>query len=386
MQRIINIYRLGIKELRSLWHDKVLLFFVIWVFSGGIYSVATGTSLELHNAPIAIVDEDRSPLSERIINAFYGPYFKTPERITVAAIDPGMDSGQYTFVIDIPPDFQRDVLAGRQPEIQVNIDATRMSQAFIGDGYIENIVSGEINEFIRGYRADTKLPIQLAVRVKFNPNLTSTWFGSVMELINNVTMLGIILTGAALIREREHGTLEHLLVMPLTPFEIMTAKVWANGLVVLSAAALSLILVVQGLLQVPIAGSVPLFLIGTALHLFSTHLHGGLFWHPCALDAPTGPDDDSGHFTPADALRRQHTLREHAKDRAGHHAGGAHHPLRQFRPGDPLSWRRLRHGMAAFCGCYRHRRGILSHRSDAFPQKYCRVALTSLPGPCRFFS
>ena len=277
MQRIINIYRLGIKELRSLWHDKVLLFFVIWVFSGGIYSVATGTSLELHNAPIAIVDEDRSPLSERIINAFYGPYFKTPERITVAAIDPGMDSGQYTFVIDIPPDFQRDVLAGRQPEIQVNIDATRMSQAFIGDGYIENIVSGEINEFIRGYRADTKLPIQLAVRVKFNPNLTSTWFGSVMELINNVTMLGIILTGAALIREREHGTLEHLLVMPLTPFEIMTAKIWANGLVVLSAAALSLILVVQGLLQVPIAGSVPLFLIGTALHLFSSTSMGVFF-------------------------------------------------------------------------------------------------------------
>ena len=131
-----------------------------------------------------------------------------------------------------------------------------MSQAFIGDGYIENIVSGEINEFIRGYRADTKLPIQLAVRVKFNPNLTSTWFGSVMELINNVTMLGIILTGAALIREREHGTLEHLLVMPLTPFEIMTAKIWANGLVVPSGAALSLVLVVQGLLHVPIAGAV----------------------------------------------------------------------------------------------------------------------------------
>ena len=208
----------------------MLLFFVIWVFSGGIYSVATGTSLELHNAPIAIVDEDRSPLSERIINAFYGPYFKTPERITVAAIDPGMDSGQYTFVIDIPPDFQRDVLAGRQPEIQVNIDATRMSQAFIGDGYIENIVSGEINEFIRGYRADTKLPIQLAVRVKFNPNLTSTWFGSVMELINNVTMLGIILTGAALIREREHGTLEHLLVMPCLLYTSDAADDERNGL------------------------------------------------------------------------------------------------------------------------------------------------------------
>ncbi len=270
MQRLANIYRLGIKELRSLWYDKVLLILIIWTFSGGIYSVATGTSQELHNAPIAIVDEDRSPLSERIIQAFYGPYFKTPELIGVAGIDPGMDAGRFTFVIDIPPDFERDVLAGKQPAIQVNIDATRMSQAFIGDGYIQNIVSGEINEFVQGYRADTELPIELEVRVKFNPNLTSAWFGSVMELINNITLLSIILTGAALIREREHGTLEHLLVMPLTPFEIMMAKVWANGLAVLLSAALSLIVVVQGLLQVPIAGSVALFLFGAMLHLFST--------------------------------------------------------------------------------------------------------------------
>ncbi|HLN88241.1 MAG TPA: ABC transporter permease, partial [Candidatus Limnocylindrales bacterium] len=96
------------------------------------------------------------------------------------------------------------------------------------------------------------------------------WFGGMMEIIEQITMLSIILTGAALIREREHGTIEHLLVMPLNPFEIMTAKVWANGLVILLAAALSVRLVIQGLLQVPIAGSVPLFLLGTALYLFST--------------------------------------------------------------------------------------------------------------------
>jgi len=270
VRRLSNIYRLGVKELRSLWYDKVLFVLIVWAFSGAIYSVATATSQELHNAPIAIVDEDRSPLSQRIGNAFYGPYFNTPERIGVAAIDPGMDSGRYTFVIDIPPDFQRDVLAGKQPEIQVNIDATQMSQAFIGANYIQNIIGGEINTFVQGYRSGVKLPIELAVRVKFNPNLTSAWFGGVMEIINNVTMLSIILTGAALIREREHGTLEHLLVMPLTPFEIMMAKVWANGLVVLVAAALSLIFVVQGLLQAPVAGSVALFLFGAMLHLFST--------------------------------------------------------------------------------------------------------------------
>jgi ABC-2 type transport system permease protein len=114
------------------------------------------------------------------------------------------------------------------------------------------------------------LPIELETRALFNPNLNSTWFGSVMELVNSITALSIVLTGAALIREREHGTIEHLLVMPLTPFEIMMAKVWAMGLIVVVVATASLVFVVQGLLEVPIHGSIPLFVVGMTLYLFTT--------------------------------------------------------------------------------------------------------------------
>jgi len=270
MTHVANIIQLGLKELRSLWHDKILAFFILASFSIMIYSAATASSRELHNAPIGIVDEDQSPLSARIISAFYGPYFKPPRVISMDEIDPGLDAGDYTFVLNIPPDFQRDVLAGKHPALQVNIDATRMTQAFIGANYIQNIVTGEITEFAQRHRTGAVLPITLATRVKFNPNLNGIWFGGVMEIISQVTMLSIILTGAALIREREHGTLEHLLVMPLIPFEVMAAKVWANGLVVLVCTALSLRLVVQGALGVPIVGSTPLFLFGTMLHLFST--------------------------------------------------------------------------------------------------------------------
>lgn len=91
-----------------------------------------------------------------------------------------------------------------------------------------------------------------------------------MEVIDNITMLSIVLTGAALIREREHGTVEHLLVMPVTPFEIMVSKVWSMGLVVLLASAVALIGVVQGLLAVPLQGSLLLFMVGAVLHLFAT--------------------------------------------------------------------------------------------------------------------
>ena len=112
-------------------------------------------------------------------------------------------------------------------------------------------------------------PINLAIRAKFNPNGDLRWFTSVMQVINNITILSVLLTGAALIREREHGTVEHLMVMPVRPLEIMLAKIWANGLVILAAAILSLSLIVRWLLGVPTAGSIPLFITGAVICEFS---------------------------------------------------------------------------------------------------------------------
>ena len=285
MERLANIFHLGVKELRSLQHDLALVLLILWAFSMGIYSAATSMPESLHNAAIAVVDEDQSQLSERLIQAFQEPYFRTPERIDLSEMDRGMDSGRYTFTLNIPPDFQRDVLAGRSPAIQLNVDATQVSMAFTGAGYIQNIGASEVVEFVRRYRGELQQPAELALRIQFNPNLTRAWFGSVMEVINQITMLSIILTGAALIREREHGTVEHLLVMPVTPLEIMLAKVWSMGLVVLTAAALSLLLVVQGWLQVPVEGSIALFLAGAALHLFAT-TSMGIFFGTVARSMP----------------------------------------------------------------------------------------------------
>ncbi len=268
MRSLANIYRLGVKELFSLRRDTVMLVLIVWSFSFQVYTAAHGISHDLSNAALAIVDDDRSQLSLRIRQAFLPPFFKQPELIPFADIDSGLDTGRYSFVLVIPPRFEADVLAGRRPDVQLAIDATRMMQAGIGDGYIQNILSQEVATYFGRGPVDARTAISLRSRYAFNPNLTSGWFTSVMEIVNNITMLSIILSGAALIREREHGTIEHLLVMPVTPFEIMMAKIWANGLVVLAAVGLSMWLVVQTLLQVPIAGSLALFLAGTALYLF----------------------------------------------------------------------------------------------------------------------
>lgn len=269
-RNLANIYDLGVKELWSLWRDPMMLVLIVYVFTASVYIKATSMPETLHNAPIAIVDEDNSALSQRVASAFYPPQFTPPAMIDYGDVDPGMDAGLYTFALVIPPNFQRDVLARRSPALQLNVDATRMSQAFTGSGYIQQIAIGEVNEFVKRYRGAEPLPVDLALRARFNPSLDKAWFGSVVQIINHITLLSIILTGAALIREREHGTIEHLLVMPVTPAQIMLSKVWSMALVVLIASFLSLNLMVRGVLGVPIEGSLALFFAGAALSLFAT--------------------------------------------------------------------------------------------------------------------
>ncbi len=262
-----NIYRLGLKELISLRYDVVLVVLIVYFFSYAVYAPSKGTQMDLINASVAVVDEDHSPLSRSIHDALLPPYFLPPQQIEASQIDEVMENGRYTFVIDIPPNFQADVERGRHPSLQVNVDATAMVQAGSGARHLQNIIVQEVTGFLNS--PNPQQPVKLVTRTLFNPNRESAWFVSVMQVINNITLLAIFLTGAALIREREHGTIEHLLVMPLNPVEIMLAKIWANGLVVIVAATLSLRLMVQGVLQVPIAGSMPLFISGVMVYLFS---------------------------------------------------------------------------------------------------------------------
>jgi ABC-2 type transport system permease protein len=268
MRNVSTIFWLGLKELRSFAHDRVLIGLVIFAFSIAVIAQAQSKSQELYNASIGFVDEDHSELSRRIIHALLPPYYKPPQPVELNDVNRLMNTGKFTFIVDIPPNFQRDVLAGRQPVIQVGVDATAMVQAGLGSRYTEQIITTEVDDFASHVEGSLLPPINLAVRIAFNPNVTTSWFTSVMGIINWVTMLAIIMAGAAVVREREHGTMDHLLVMPVSPFEIAASKVWANGLVITIAVGLSLTIVVRTLLGVPIAGSVPLFLAGTARYLF----------------------------------------------------------------------------------------------------------------------
>lgn len=293
MNALENIYWLGTKELRSFFRDFVLLGLVIYTFSLAVIAQGQSTSQEVHNASVGVVDDDNSVLSRRMIAAILPPYFKKPQALAERDIDHLMDTARYTFVVLIPPHFERDVMAGRAPAVQVNIDATAMVQAGLGSGYMQQILTTEVANFVshnegnllsRGQDIPMS-PVTLAVRILFNPNSATAWFTGVMGIVNNVTMLAIILAGAAVVREREHGTMDHLLVMPVTPFQIAMSKIWANGLVIAISVALSLTFVVRWLLAIPIVGSVPLFMVGVVLYLFfSTSI--GIFLATIARTMP----------------------------------------------------------------------------------------------------
>lgn len=269
-----TVFWLGTKELRTLSKDLMMILFIVWSFGFSVYTQASGGGETVNNAAIAFVDEDQSRLSRAMAEQFSQPYFQSVETISASDIDRAMDEGHYTFILVIPPGFEKDTIRGRDTELQLLVDATASQQAGLGASYIQNYVSDVISRYRNDYEETTGLSSDLVIRRAFNPNGTQAWFRAIAGLADQLSMLVIILTGAALLRERERGTIEHLLVMPITAFEIALAKVWSNGLVIIVAFVCSLLFVIEGALDVPIAGSRALLLLGTIIYVFAASAIG----------------------------------------------------------------------------------------------------------------
>ena len=270
MRTLKNILALSSKELRSLLSDTILVIFIVMMFSTMVYNTATNATSDVRNANIGIVDYDRSPLTRQIVAALLPPQFAKPVYINPQDTHELLDKSQLTFVLEFPPNFQRDVLAGRAPEAQLLVDATAMTQAGVGSGYIAQIFSREIQEFMGvSQQIRQAMPARAVVNLQYNPNNESSWFEGAAMAGNNIMLITLVLVGAAVIRERERGTMEHLLVMPVTATEIVVAKILANGLVVSAAAVLSMKFIVGGAIGAHLAGSFALYALGVVLFMFS---------------------------------------------------------------------------------------------------------------------
>lgn len=264
------------KEFLQILRDRALICILIWAFTAAIYTSGHGRAMEITNVPTAVYDLSHSPASREFLSHLQLPYFKTVAYLAREEdIAKWLDSGKASIVVVIPPDFQRRIDGTGQAQVQVITDGAFATSATVVVAYIAAI-SGSYSVTILEHRANTaglhltSFPqVDERVRVKFNPNMSSTWFSGLLELLNMLTMVSLLLTAADLVREKEHNTLEQLLVTPVRPFEIFLAKIIPTIILVLGLSTLSFYLVLKPAFHLPIRGSLALFYAVAALHVFA---------------------------------------------------------------------------------------------------------------------
>ena len=264
------------KEVLQLSRDVPLLLFLLYSFTVAVLVSGGGITMQLRNAKLLVHDGDHSQSSRELIHRFQAPYFHFSGEISdVREGLRALDQGWAMLFLDIPPRFHEALLSGERTAVQLLVDTSNAPQGFSAAGYtvrIAGMFGAEIGLGSLGLSAGkNSLPVvQSAHRVWFNPNQDETWFQSMSTVLRMITLFGVLLPAAALVREKERGTIEQLLVSPLSPFQIMFSKVLAMAAIILMATCLAVYGVLQPLFHVPMKGSDALFFALTALHIFTT--------------------------------------------------------------------------------------------------------------------
>lgn len=265
------------KELMQLFRDIPLIAFLVYSFTFAIFVTGNGIKTQLRNAGLVVYDADRSVSSRELVSRFHLPYFRFDGEL--AHLDEELrrlDRGSSMVVLDIPARFHEALAAGEPTAVQLLVDTTNSPQGLSAAGYAARIVGqfGQEVALARNGLADsslTSVPMILSDhRVWFNQDQNETWFESISHLLRMITIFSVLLPAAALVREKERGTVEQLLVSPLTPVQIILPKVVAMMLVILCATAVGLFGVMRPAFGVPIKGSIGLLFSLTALFIMAT--------------------------------------------------------------------------------------------------------------------
>jgi len=276
-----RIWVLTVKEILQLLRDKVLLIATIYLFTVDIFLAASGVKLTLHHASFMALDQDRTQASRELLARFRSPYFDFKGLLMSPrqGLD-ALDQGKILALIDIPGGFEEALKSLHQTQVQLLVDTSNAMMGYLVAGYGAQIVADFSRQQMLDYLGMTeemlkRFPlIRLEPRVLFNPNQEETWFTALSELLTVITMLTMLLPAAALVREKERGTVEQLLVSPVAPVEVLLAKILAMSVVILVGTLISVGLVMEGAFQVPIRGSLLVFLVITAFYVFTSCGYG----------------------------------------------------------------------------------------------------------------
>ena len=272
-----RLHALTVKEFIQLMRDAILIVFIAYTFTADIYLASSGVSLQLKEASVYFLDHDKTAMSRELLSRFKEPDFRIiAEAERESDSNRLLDMGTAMVFLDIPPDFQKSLISGAKTSVQMQVDTTNSVLGFLASSYAEQIV-GEFGletavkrlGLTGGNMANVPI-IHDQHRVWFNPNQNDAWFMGISELLTIITLLAIVLPAAAMVREKERGTVEQLLVSPLSSFQIMFPKVISMTLVILAGALFSIIFILKGVFHIPIQGSLILFFSVTTLYVFTT--------------------------------------------------------------------------------------------------------------------
>ena len=267
---------LSMKEIKQLLRDRALFIYTVYIFTANIIIAAGGASNELRDSPVRVHDADRSAESRDLIYSFQPPRFRLAGEVdSPAQALRLLDRGEAQMVLDIPADFSASLRRQQPTHVQALIDTSQANTGYLASSYAARIIArysegwAERN-IIRAGGDPRHLPaVRNELRVWYNAGLNDKWFNTISELLTMVTVACILLPAAAMIREKERGTLEQLLVSPLTPLQIMLSKLLSMMLVMLCGTAVAVFGIMMPLYGVPFVGSVPLFFLLTALYAFT---------------------------------------------------------------------------------------------------------------------
>lgn len=268
-RRLLTIVR---KELLVLFSNRVSRIMLIVPPLMQIVMFGWAATLEVRNVDVAVLDHDGGPLAADIVHRLRGsPTFRNVFFLSSEAdIAPAIDSERALFALVLDQDLSRRAAAGREAVVQVILDGRRANAAQIAAYYLQTMLADLAATLPRTRMAaqlSTGVPdIALTIRCWFNPNLEFQWF-FLPNLIGMLSfMLGLVVTGLSVAREREVGTFDQLLVSPATPTEIAIAKLLPGCIVGLIHGTIFLLITVFAF-GVPFTGS--LILLYAAVFIFA---------------------------------------------------------------------------------------------------------------------
>jgi len=264
IERILQMVR---KEFRQVLRDGRMRRVVFVAPIVQLIAFGYAVSTDVHRTRLFVVDHDRTAASRALVDALTaGDYFRVVGRSDRSAdLAQALDHGRAIVGIEIPPGYARDLRSGTGAGVQLLVDGTNSNVATVALGYAEQIVRSHA---IAGTGGSFVPPVDLRERTWFNPSLASRNY-NVPAVIGMIMMLvSLLLTALAIVRERELGTLEQLMVSPLTPGELIAGKTIPFGLI----AIVDLVVVTLVALlwfHIPFRGSAPLLLLAAVLFLLS---------------------------------------------------------------------------------------------------------------------